>query len=236
MTTNIRITTESDPAFIVKVFASRFQRLNNNDKGKNQLLSLNGCFAFSFTDGQSLSIRAQRITNGLKEIHLIRGVASWARLVFYIDNNKPESRPSIKGLLRHPLLALKVGNIMDDSQINLKDAATEFWALACSRLAKEFDEEYGKSELNGFPHSLMIRTSDTGKQIILPENVVPDDTEMTVEGSEKCMIDLFTGSSILVQEALTGKIKVNGSTRQIAEFSRINLALMTDINSLLRQP
>lgn len=210
MLVQVKIETESDPAFIVQVFAAKFSRMLNNPVKRSLMAGINGIFALAFSDGQALTITAQRKENKTRTIHLGRGVSKSAGLVIHIDSKRPEKKPRIEGLFKHPLLALKVGKVLDDSQSDLKMEASTFWEFA--------------SPDSGFPGRLTVSITDQNETL----HFGTDDTdEMVIEGNTKTLHDLFSGSSILIQEAFTGKVKINGTTQQIAEFSRLNIAYMT---------
>lgn len=213
MNTDIVIQTENDPALIVKVFAARFNR-NLKNPGKTRLLkSLKGKFALSFTDGQKLTIdpdKGGKRKGGKrsKTIYLERGVHKDAKLVIHLDAENPNANPKIDGLYLHPFLALKLGKLLDDADISWTQAAEEFWIYAKN------DEK--------FPQAIKILATDCDEHLLLGEG----ETEMEIEASSKSLATLFSGSAILLEEALKGKIRVYATMEKQVEFTRVNLKYM----------
>lgn len=210
MSTSISIVTEEDPAFIVRVFAARFKRSLKIDKKARQLASLKGTFALKFKDGQALTISAQKTIQNSKKVTLKRGVDLKSSLVIHLDADRPELKPKITGLYRHLILAIKVGKLLDDSELSWIHAAEDFWEFA--------------HKDSQFPKAIKILASDEGNILELGEGKA----ELEMEGSSKILVDLFSGSTLLLQEVFRGRIKINSTMKPLTEFSRVNLEYMLD--------
>lgn len=217
MNTDITIKTEEDPVFIVRFFSAQFKRSLKSRKKAKLLASLKGTFALNFKDGQALTISVgkvsvEKLKQGKKEVHLKRGADPAANITIHLDANKPELKPKIDGLYKHLILAVKVGKLLDDSDLDWTQEARDFWEFA--------------SKDKQFPKAITILSLDEGNLLKLGEG----ETVMELEASSKMLAQLFSGSTLLVQELFKGSIKVNAEIKPLTEFSRVNLDYMLDYN------
>ena len=211
MTVKIAIKTEDDPAFIVLVFAEKFRRFTSSKDKQAKLLAVNGCFALSFSDGQSLTITAKPAKGNRKDIYLERGVSKSACPTIHINSEKPDASPRIQGLWRHPILTMKVGTLLQSNKNDIESLAGEFWLWA-------------KSD-NACPGNLTVNIIDMDKTLHFTNERSSD--ALTISGNAIHILEIFSGEGILVLKALSGAVTVDATTRQIAEFSRLNITYMT---------
>lgn len=213
MPANISVHTEEDPAFIVKVFAARITRSLNNSKKVKLLKSLKGKFALQFKDGQKLTASLTGGRGETKEIYLECGVGKDSKIVIHLDANDLDARPKIDGGYRHPFFTLKVGKLLDDSDICWMEAAKDF-------------HDYARSD-EKFPRAIKMRATDEGEYPVREHLILGEgEPEMEIEGSSRHLAALFSGSSILLQEVLKGKIKVYATLERQVEFTRVNMKYM----------
>jgi hypothetical protein len=118
-----------------------------------------------------------------------------ADMVITLDPNDATVKPKVTGVARHLAFALNVSKVMEPPAGTWQEEADAFWAFA------------GHSPR--MPSKLRIVCTDDNSQHILGDPSGP--TSFEVHASAPALVSLFSGASILGQDALDGKINIVGS-------------------------
>lgn len=203
-TSEIAIEMEDDPVPIVKIIAAQFRRSSRHPEFARAASRFNGTFALaSTTDPQSVTVQG---SNG--RLMVRHGVTDDAKLVVRLDFNKPDEKPTIDGLWRHPLLALSVSKLMESYDKNWTDCANQFWERA--------------SRVPGMPRAIRLRCSDENRELVLGEG----EPQVLLVGTANQLASLLGGSTVFVLAAMDGQIKIDGSFEHLAILSEVTKDMM----------
>jgi hypothetical protein len=185
---HIEVAPDSPP--VVLGVAARLRRSAADPALGRRLARMKGVLALrSDADPQSVTIRFDR-----GRVSLEPGVARGAGIVITIDFNDDAVKPKIAGAARHPLFGLAASKVMEPPLGTWQEEAAGFWAFAR-------DEPR-------MPKSMLVVNIDDGTQEQFGESGTPD---YEVHGTGDALRAAFSGSSILLAEALTGRIMVVGT-------------------------
>lgn len=201
---DIAIEVEEDPVPIVRIIAAQFRHSLKFPEFVRLAGNFNGTFALASTvDPQAVTVTGHQGTLSLK-----RGVSKDAAIVIRLDFNKPDDSPKVEGLLRHPLLALNVGKLMETFETNWTRAGEDFWSRT--------------RHIPGMPTAIELRCTDDGRRLTLGDDV----PELVLEGTSKQLIEILTGGNVLVAAVVEGKIRVHGSMKHLVILSGATKDLM----------
>jgi hypothetical protein len=174
---------------VVLGVAARLRRSAAHRALARKLARMKGVLALrSDADPQSVTIRFDR-----GRIHLQPGVAPDAGIVLTLDFNDDSVKPKIKGAARHPLFGLSAAKVMEPPLGTWQEEAASFWAFA--------------RDTPRMPKSMLVVNTDDATQEQFGDSGAPD---YEVHGSGDALRAAFSGSSILLAEALAGRIQVVG--------------------------
>lgn len=183
----IEVSEDAPP--IVRGLAGTLKRAAAHPKLAGRVSKMKGVVALrSSTDAQSATIRFDR-----GNIALAPGVAGDADVVVTLDFNDRAAKPKIKGAVFHPLLALSVGKVLEPPAGSWEEEAAAFW-------------DFAKDEPR-MPRSLLVVCTDDGSQVQFGETGAP---EYEIHGSADALRSMLTGSSVFVEDFLSGRLQAVG--------------------------
>lgn len=201
----VGIEVEDDPVPIVRVFASRFRRSVKNAAFVDALRGIDKPFAIaSNKDPQALTIDAR---DG--RIRLSRGISRDVAIVIRMDFDGDDP-PDVEGLWRHPLLAMRVGKLMELPAPGWREVAVEFWA-------KWRDHPR-------MPKGIALHDAASGDELVLGE--APAEVELYADG--KTLAEILGGETILLQAFMQGKVKGLCGLEHAAVLSEVTKDMMLD--------
>jgi len=201
--TDVTITVEEDPVPIVKIIAAQFRRSLRHRAFVRAARGFNGTFALaSTTDPQAVTVSARS-----RNIHVSRGVSGDAKVVVRLDFNSDQA-PTVEGLWRHPLLALRVGKLMETYEKSWTDSARQFWEQTAG--------------FPGMPAAIRLHCTDDDSELTVGEGA----PEVELEGSAGQLIEILTGANVFVLAALQGKIRAEASLQHATVLSEVTKKLM----------
>jgi hypothetical protein len=175
---------------VVLGVAARLKRSAGHPALSKKLTRMKGVLALrSDADPQSVTIRFDR-----GRVSLEPGVAPDAGIVITMDFNDDAVKPKIAGAARHPLFGLAAAKVMEPPLGTWQEEAAAFWA-------------FGR-DTPRMPKSMLVVNTDDGMQEQFGDVGTP---EYEVHGTGDALRAAFSGSSILLAEALTGRIMVVGT-------------------------
>jgi hypothetical protein len=143
----------------------------------------------SSSDPQKATVRFDR-----GRIALSGGLSEEADVVITIDPNDPDSKPKVSGAARHLRFALGLAKVMEPPTGAWQEEAAAFWAFA--------------SPAPRMPARLRVVCTDDGTEAVFGNG---GDSTYELHGSAKALKSIFSGASILGQDALEGKVLIVGS-------------------------
>ncbi|MEX0942406.1 MAG: hypothetical protein WD002_07655 [Pseudomonadales bacterium] len=201
---DIEVRLEEDAVPIVRVLGAQFQRSRHDPVFARTVRNTRGVFALaSSKDPQSATIR---VANGRISLH--RGIASDARLVITTDFDDDTAKPAVKGLLRHPLLAIRAARILAVYPRPLEAVAQHFWSLA--------------SQYPNMPPAIEFHCTDDDTH--LP--VGTGSADIHFYGTRKDLVATFSGGTLLVQAMMQGRLKGICGLQDLARLTEVTKDLM----------
>lgn len=144
----------------------------------------------SSTDPSCATVRFDR-----GRIAVATGIAEDASVVVTMNPDDPSEKPKVTGAARHPLFAMNLAKVMEPPTGAWQEEAASFWTFAAPSPR--------------MPDRLKVVCTDDGSELVLGSN--GDGSVYEVHGSAEMLAALFSGSSVLGQAALEGKVKVVGT-------------------------
>ncbi len=207
MANNIVFKLEEDPVPIVLIFHTLLAKAISNHAHAALIPSVQGCFSLaSTTDPQALTIAIEGNT-----ITLSHGVSPSAMIVIRLDFMKmtdPDHKPSIEGLVRHPLYAYRVGKFLNFPASNWLADAEHFWSITHS--------------LGGMPGAIRFINTDEDRDLVVGDG----EAVIEIGGSTESLTGLLTGASVLIIELMGGNLTVKGSLQYVTILSGATFRLM----------
>lgn len=198
---------EDDPVPIVIIFRTILKHALSNPGHAAIARSIKGSFSLaSTTDPQSLTI-----TIDASHIHIRHGVSDSAKIVIRLDFSKmsePGYKPVVEGFLRHPLLAYRIGQLLDFPTSSWTDDAKRFWDSAGS--------------LPGMPDAIKFFSTDENRDLLVGDG----EPVLEISGTSKNLSDLLSGATILISEVLAGKIRIRGSLHHVTVVTEATVKMM----------
>ncbi|MBQ75966.1 MAG: hypothetical protein CMQ20_13225 [Gammaproteobacteria bacterium] len=206
MTTDFVFKLETDPVPIVLSLYTTLKHALSNPAYAALARSIDGCFSIASTrDPQSATITLKG-----NQIDIHHGVSDKAKITINLDLSRMSEegyRPSVKGLLRHPFFAYRVGRLLNFPATSWADDAKRFWD------STQFLPYMPKA----------IKFTSTDKQQHLSFGNGPTDVEIC--GKSKVLSSMLTGSSILVEDIIAGRIQIIGSLKHLSVLSEATLKM-----------
>ena len=172
---------------------------------------MRGVFALqSEKDPQAVTMR---FASG--RVDLARGVASDAQVVVTVDldnmSGPDAAKPKVHGALRHPQFALGVSKLLDAKPRPWPELARAFW-------------EFARTDRHA-PAGLRVVCLDNGTTLELGD-VSDRETSYELHGTEVALTSVFSGSSVLGQDLLEGKVFGIGSMKYASVLTGSSIAWM----------
>lgn len=143
----------------------------------------------SSVDPQTATVRFDR-----GAIALGSGVADDAGVVITMNPNDPDEKPKVAGAAKHPLFALNLAKVMEPHTGTWQQEAAAFWTFA--------------SAAPRMPSQLRVCCTDDGTDAVFGD---ANGSVYEIHGSATKLTALFSGASILGQDALDGKLHIVGT-------------------------
>jgi hypothetical protein len=202
---------EDDPVPIVLIFHTMLARALSDPRHSRIAASIKGSFSLaSTTDSQSITISIDGRT-----IKLEHGISGNAKIVVHLDFNKmsdSDYKPKVDGLRKHPLLAYKVGRLLNFPVLNWSDEAKKFWDMTHS--------------IPRMPKAIKFISTDQSQDLVLGQG----EPELEISGTASNLSSLLSGSSVLVSDLLGGKLQIRGSLEHMTILSEVTFNLMLGEN------
>jgi len=198
---------ENDPVPIVLMFKTMLEHALSNRNHAEVAGSVQGSFSLvSTTDPQSLTI-------GIDDnvISIQRGVSRHSKITIHLDFTKiaePGYKPKLTGMFKHPLFAYKVGKLLTFPPSNWADDAKRFWDAAKS--------------IKGMPGAMKLISTNEGRELMLGEG----EDLVEIIGSSLSLASLFSGSSVLINDLMQGKLQMRGTLKHMTVLSGVTLQSM----------
>jgi hypothetical protein len=204
----VQIALEDDPTPLVRILGATLRRSARNPALESKLRSMHGVVALkSSVDPQAATIRFDK-----GRVSLEHGVAADSGVVIEADLTKmsePDApKPKVKGAAKHLKLALDAGKVLDPPAGAWQDEARMFWGFAHNHPR--------------MPAALLVVCTDDGARLVLGNG----EPEYELHGSARALNSVFTGSSVLGEDLLNGKLCAVGSLQHLAELTGRSIAWM----------
>lgn len=201
---DIEVCLEEDAVPIVRVIGAQLSRSLKNPAFARTVRRTRGVFALaSSKDPQSVTVRIDK-----GRISLSRGVGRDAAIVITTDFDDDNARPAIKGLLRHPLLALRAAKILAPYQPSLTAVAEHFWTIA--------------GQYPNMPGAIELHCTDDDTSVMMGRAPAA----IHFYGTKKNLVAGFSGETLLVQAMMQGRLKGHCSLPDIARLTEVTKDLM----------
>ena len=179
----------------MRVFGNSL-RLGLHRAPEDPIQGLKAVFSIrSSKDHQAVTFRIDE-----EAVHLSPGVAPDAAIVITMDFDRPEDKPRISNLWRHPLLSLPLPN--------WADSAKRFWSAS--------------RDLPHMPARLIITCSDEQRSLSFGEG----EPRVELIATAKVLEQLLVGNTLLVQELISGKVRIRGKLQHMAGLTQACQKLM----------
>jgi hypothetical protein len=156
----------------------------------------------SSSDPQTATVRFDR-----GRIGIAGGLAEDADVLITIDPNDADAKPKVKGAGRHLLFALDLAKVMEPPTGTWQEEAAAFWAFA--------------SPAPRMPSRLRVVCTDDVTEAIFGDG---DDSTYEIHGTAKALTSVFSGASILGQDALEGKLLIVGRIEHVSIITGRSIA------------
>ena len=204
---DVEVSTEHDPAPLVKIFANKFTKALENTDFASNVRNFRGSFAVaSSKDSQSLTITVEK-----GKISIRHGIQSIASIIIRMDFANP-TKATVEGLFRHPLLALKVSKLLDFPETNWIESAKRFWK--------------DNHTYNGMPNGIKIHCEDEDRDLVLGDTLDQEKPDMQISGKAHDIAEVFSGGNVFVQALMTGKVKSIASFEHTVVLSDVTAQML----------
>lgn len=197
------VSTSADPTPIELIFAKKIRDALENASYLSEAKKCQGVFGLQVkNDPQAITVEIDGLNINIKS-----GIAKSCQVVITTDL-KPNSKPDVKGLLRHPMFAMQVGKFLDFPSASWADALKRFW-----------DQH---QEVKGMPTGLTIKCLDEDRQL----SVGNTEDACYFEGTAANLAEAFTGGSPFIQLLAQGSLRGRYNVQQAIVLSDITLHMM----------
>jgi hypothetical protein len=156
----------------------------------------------SVSDPQTATVRFDK-----GRITLSSGVADDAGVVITLDPNDASVKPKVAGAAKHPLFALALAKVMEPPAGTWQDEAAAFWNFA--------------SSTPRMPARMRVVCTDDGTETTFGAS---EGAMYEVHGSAAALASVFSGSSIIGQDMLDGKLQVVGTIEHVSILTGRSIA------------
>ncbi len=193
----MEVTIEEDPVPLTLIIAGTVRKALTAGAARSARVKGTVVLASS-KDSQAVTMRFSG-----DSIHVERGAAADAHVTISADLDnmaEPDApSPKVKGIARHPRLALAASKVLDPPVGSWKAEATTFFETALT-------------------DPLMVRPvrvvcTDTGEELQLGGDGAPT---IEIHGSETRLANAFSGTTHVVEEVLAEKIQIVGDLRDMS--------------------
>jgi len=190
------------PPFVLGVSAL-LKRSAAHPSFAKKLAGMSGVLGLrSASDPQTATVRFDK-----GRIALSSGVAADAGVVITMDPNDATVKPKVAGAAKHPLFALSLAKVMEPPTGTWRQEAEAFWNFA--------------SSAPRMPGRLRVVCTDDNTEAIFGNG---EGSTYEVHGSAPALVSVFSGASILGQDALEGKIMIVGSIEHASTLTGRSIA------------
>lgn len=193
------VETEADAVPIVRILAAMARRSLTQPSLAKQVARLDGVVGVqSATDPQAASLRFAGDT-----IRVVRGIATDADVTITVDLGDPSAKPKVSGAVRHPALTLATAKLLEPPVGDWREEAERFFTAALRSPA--------------CPRPIRVVCTDDGAT-----RQWGGDAEPTIEihGTASQLASALSGSSVLPEEVLEGRLTVVGDFRSLSMLTR----------------
>jgi len=190
---------EADAVPIVRIVAALARRSLAQPSLAKRIAKLNGIVGIqSAADPQSATLRFDGDV-----VRVERGIAADADVTITIDLGDPDAKPKVNGAVRHPALTVAAAKLLEPPVGSWQDEADRFFTGALASPA--------------CPRPLRVVCTDDGT-----ERQWGGDGEPIVEvhGSAARLAIAMSGSAVLPEEILEGRLHVVGDLRNLSILTR----------------
>lgn len=200
----ITVTQEADATPLVRIFAAKFTAALQHSDYASLVGKTIGRFALKSTqDHSAITVEVKRMS-----IDISSGVKPDCNIVIHLDFNKPDAKPKIEGLFRHPMYAIAVGKLLEFPEINWADALKRLW------------EQY--KNYPGMPDGITAKSLDEDRQLSVGNTSTP----LYVEGKSAMLAEAFSGGAPFVQLLFEGKLHGHYDLKHAVVLSDVTLQIM----------
>ena len=194
----------ADPSPIELIFAKKIRDALEHRDYLAEAKKCVGTFGIqSVRDPQAVTIRCST-----KEIRLSTGISKDCQIVLKLDLDRPEAKPAIEGLIRHPLFALKIAKFLEFPSTTWADALKRFW-----------DQHHEKP---GMPSGLTVKCLDEDRQL----SVGTTESACYFEADANSLAEAFSGGTPLLQLVVKDKIRGKFSFEQAVTLNALSVKMM----------
>lgn len=156
----------------------------------------------SMSDPQTATVRFHRgrITVG-------GGLADDKDVVITVDPNDSAVKPKVEGAARHLFFALNLAKVMEPPTGTWEEEAAAFWAFAANAPR--------------MPSRLRVVCTDDGTEAVFGNG---DGAIYEIHGSASALTSAFSGTSIIGEDALEGRLRIVGSFEHISILTGRSIA------------
>lgn len=203
---NIEIELEPDPVPVVKIMGARFKRACRSPAFVRRVRSFRGIFALASPgDPQALTIDIEK-----DRVRLRRGVQDSPSIIVPFDFNRldePDYAPRVEGIMRHPLMGMRIAKLLEFAKANWVEAAERFWTHT--------------RHLPYMPSAIRIVNEEDGRELTLG-----DGRAVEIHGTATTLTPLFDGSAIFVRQLMKRRVSVVGNLKDIAALGNATQQMM----------
>ena len=156
----------------------------------------------SASDAQVATVRFAR-----GRVAVTGGLADNADVEITVDPNDATVKPKVKGAGRHLSFALKLAKVMEPPIGTWQEEAAAFWAFAANTPR--------------MPSCLRVVCTDDGAEAEFGNG---NGSVYEIQGSASALASAFSGSSIIGEDALEGKLRIAGSFEHISILTGRSIA------------
>lgn len=199
----VNIDGEATP--MVRVLASTLRLALQREDTHKLLSGLNG----SFTVKSMKGAQAATYTFAGDQVTLRAGTSSKARVTIEADLDDDTVKPKITGLFRHPVSAMRFGQLLSLPLPSWTDSAKRFWAVT--------------HHLPNMPEKLIITAKDESRNLTFGEGTQTAE----IVGNARQLEPLLAGHAILADSLVTNKLQFRGSLEHFTGISNACQKILT---------